>query len=35
MLNWVKANRKSFNKGEMTGERLVLFKVLLGLCEEN
>lgn len=34
MLNWLKANRKKMNKGEMTGERLELFGKLLVLCEE-
>ena len=35
MLNWLKANRKLMNKGEMKGERLEMFKVLLGKVEEN
>lgn len=35
MLNWVKANRKRMNAGELKGERLEKFKVLLVLVEEN
>ena len=35
MLNWVKANRKRMNAGELKGERLEKFKVLLVLDEEN
>lgn len=34
MLNWLKANRKKMNKGEMAGERLERFKELLGLVEK-
>ena len=33
-LNWLKANRKVMNKGEMKEERLEMFKKLLALCEE-
>lgn len=35
MLNWVKANRKRMNAGEMREERLARFKELLGLSEQN
>ena len=35
MLNWVKANRKVMNKGEMKMERVERFRELLGLIEEN
>ena len=35
MLNWVKANRKVKNKGEMRPERIERFKKLLALCEQN
>lgn len=35
MLNWVKANRKKMNAGEMKEERLAKFKELLALVEEN
>lgn len=34
MLNWVKANRKLFNAGEMKPERVESFKRLLELCEK-
>lgn len=34
MLNWLKANRKLMNKGEMKEERLELFKRLLAKVEE-
>jgi hypothetical protein len=34
MLNWVKANRKRMNAGEMGEERLARFKELLGLSEQ-
>jgi len=34
MLNWVKANRKKMNKGEMVEPRLGMFKVLLEMGEE-
>jgi hypothetical protein len=35
MLNWVKANRKVMNAGKMKEERVVKFKELLTLLEEN
>ena len=35
MLNWLKANRKTMNKGEMKPERVENFKELLALVEEN
>jgi hypothetical protein len=35
MLNWVKANRKAINAGKMKEERVVKFKELLTLVEEN
>ena len=35
MLNWLKANRKQMNAGEMKEERLAKFKELLALVEEN
>ena len=34
MLNWLKANRKVMNKGEMKEERLEMFKKLLAKMEE-
>ena len=34
MLNWVKANRKVMNKGEMKEERVERFKPLLAMMEE-
>ena len=34
MLNWVKANRKRMNAGEMREERREMFEKLLGLCEQ-
>lgn len=34
MLNWVKANRKVMNKGEMKEERVEKFKDLLAKIEE-
>ena len=34
-LNWVKANRKKMNAGELKEERLAKFKELLALVEEN
>ena len=34
MLNWVKANRKRMNAGELKEPRLSLFKELLALCEQ-
>ena len=33
MLNWVKANRKVTNKGEMKAERMERFRELLEMCE--
>ena len=35
MLNWLKANRKHLNAGEMKEERLSKFKELLALTEEH
>ena len=35
MLNWVKANRKRMNAGEMKPERVDLFEKLLTLADEN
>ena len=35
MLNWVKANRKRMNAGELKPERLDLFEKLLALADEN
>jgi len=35
MLNWLKANRKVMNKGEMKFERVEKFNKLLALIEEN
>lgn len=35
MLNWVKANRKKMNAGELKEPRLEKFKELLALAEEN
>ena len=35
MLNWLKANRKHLNAGEMKEERLSKFKELLALMEEH
>ena len=34
LLNWLKANRKKMNAGEMKAERLEKFKDLLALMEE-
>lgn len=34
-LNWLKANRKALNAGKMKENRLVKFKALLALAEEN
>ena len=34
LLNWLKANRKKMNAGEMKAERLGMFKDLLALMEE-
>lgn len=33
-LNWLKANRKRMNAGELKPERVDLFEKLLGLCEQ-
>lgn len=35
MLNWLKANRKKMNAGELKPERIVIFQSLLNLIEEN
>ena len=35
MLNWIKHNRKLFNKGELKEERVEMFKELLDLIEKN
>ena len=35
MLNWLKANRKRMNAGELKEPRLEQFKRLLVLCEQN
>ena len=35
MLNWLKANRKRMNAGELKPERVLKFKELLLLIEEN
>ena len=35
MLNWLKANRKKMNAGELKEERVVEFQKLLELMEEN
>ena len=34
-LNWLKANRKVMNKGEMKMERVERLEKLLALCEQN
>lgn len=34
MLNWLKANRKKMNAGELKPYRIELFKELLELCEK-
>ncbi len=34
MLNWLKANRKKMNAGELKEPRLGFFKELLVLCEQ-
>lgn len=34
MLNWVKANRKRMNAGELKPERVELFNRLLAMCEQ-
>ena len=35
MLNWLKANRKTMNKGDLKPERVEKFKELLVLMEEH
>jgi hypothetical protein len=35
MLNWLKANRKRMNAGDLKPERVELFKKLLALADEN
>lgn len=35
MLNWLKANRKLLNKGELKPERIAIFKELLAMVAEN
>lgn len=35
MLNWLKANRKKMNAGELKEPRLSIFKDLLALVEEH
>ena len=35
MFNWLKANRKLLNKGEMKPERIAIFKEFLALIAEN
>lgn len=35
MLNWMKANRKKMNAGELKSERVLMFKELLALIDEN
>ena len=35
MLNWLKANRKKMNAGDLKEERVEQFKKLLALAEEN
>ena len=34
MLNWIKANRKKMNAGELKAERLSMFQKLLTLMEQ-
>lgn len=34
MLNWLKANRKKMNAGELKPERVEMFQELLELCEQ-
>jgi len=34
MLNWLKANRKKMNAGELKPERMEFFEKLLVLCEK-
>lgn len=35
MLNWLKANRKKMNAGDLAEPRLGMFKELLALSEQN
>lgn len=35
LLNWLKANRKKMNAGELKTERVEVFKILLELIEEH
>ena len=35
MLNWLKANRKKMNAGELKPERVLKFMELLALMEDN
>lgn len=35
MLNWLKANRKKMNAGELKAERVEMFQKLLSLIEEK
>lgn len=35
MLNWVKANRKRMNAGELKAERVEKFRKLLGMIEQH
>lgn len=34
-LNWLKANRKKMNAGELREPRLSMFKELLAMCQQN
>lgn len=34
MLNWLKANRKKMNAGDLAEPRLGMFKELLAMCEK-
>ena len=33
MYNWIKANRKQFNAGELKADRVEMFEKLMKLCE--
>lgn len=33
--NWLRHNKKLYNSGELKGERMEMFKALLGLTEKN
>lgn len=35
MLNWLKANRKKMNAGQLKAERVAIFQTLLNLIEDN